>query len=62
MTIDDKIQDEKLVYDINRETEKISALMSGKIGKYKYLAGDEILPSDQSVMTEQAKFIYSPFR
>ena len=34
MTIDDKIRDEKLQYDINREATKISALSSGKIDKY----------------------------
>ena len=31
MTVDDKIRDEKLQYDINREATKISALSSGKI-------------------------------
>ena len=31
MAIDDKIRDEKLQYDINREAAKISALSSGKI-------------------------------
>ena len=31
MTIDDKIGDEKLQYDINREAAKISALSSGKL-------------------------------
>ena len=30
MTIDDKIRNEKLQYDINREAAKISALSSGK--------------------------------
>ena len=35
-------------YDINREAAKISALPSGKIDKYEYLTGEEILPSDQS--------------
>ena len=34
MTIDDKIRDEKLQYDINREAAKISALSSGKIDTY----------------------------
>ena len=33
MTIDDKIRDEKLWYDINRETAKISVLLFGKIDK-----------------------------
>ena len=46
MTIDDKIIDEKLQYNINREGAKISALSSGKIDKYEYLTGEEILPSD----------------
>ena len=31
MTIEVKIKDEKLQYDINREAAKISALSSGKI-------------------------------
>ena len=37
MTIDDNIRHEKLQYNINREAAKISALLSGKIDKYKYL-------------------------
>ena len=36
MTIDDQIRDEKLQYDINRETTKISALPSNKFNKYEY--------------------------
>ena len=59
MTIDYKIKDEKLQYDINREAEKISALSSGRIDKYDYLIGKEILLSDQIRIIEQAKFIYS---
>ena len=61
MTIDDKIRDEKLHYDIKREAAKISAISSRKIDKYEYLTGEEILPSDQSRIIEQAKFTYSPF-
>ena len=41
MTIDNKIRDEKLQYDINREAAKISALSSNKIKKYEYLTGEE---------------------
>ena len=59
MTIDDQIRDEKLQYDINREAAKISALSSNKIGKYEYLTGEEILPSNQKQIIEQAKFTYS---
>ena len=46
MTIDAKIRDEKLQYDINREAAKISALSYGGIDKYEYLTGEGILPSD----------------
>ena len=62
MTIEDQIKDEKLQYDINREAAKISALSSGKIDKYEYLTGEEILPSNQQQIIQQAKFTYSPFR
>ena len=60
MIIDHKIKDEKLQYNINREAPKISALSSGKIDKYEYVTGEEILPSDQSRIIEEAKFAYSP--
>ena len=60
MTIDDQIRDEKLQYDINREAAKISVLSSGKIVKYEYLTGEEILPSNQKQTIEKAKFTYSP--
>ena len=53
MTIDNQ-------YDINREAAKISALSSGKIDKYEYLTGEEILPSNQKQIIEQGKFTYSP--
>ena len=63
ITIENKIKDEKLQYDINREeAAKISALSSGKIGKYEYLTGEEILPSNQQKIIEQATFTYSPLR
>ena len=60
MTVDDKIRDEKSQYDINREAAKISASSSGKIDKYEFLTGEEMLPSNQSRIIEQAKFTYSP--
>ena len=60
MTIDDKIRDEKLQYDINSEAAKVSALSSGQIGKYEYLTGEEILPLYQRRVKEQAKSTYSP--
>ena len=60
MTINDQIKDEKLQYDINREASKISALSSGKLHKYEYLTGEDILPSNQQQIIEQTKFTYSP--
>ena len=59
MTINDQIKDEKLQYDINRKAAEISALSSGKIDKYEYLTGKEILPSNQEQIIEQAKFTHS---
>ena len=50
MIIDDKIQDEKLQYEIYREAGKISALSSGKSDKCEYLIGEEMFPSDQSTI------------
>ena len=60
MTINDQITDEKLWYDINIEVAEISALSSGKIHKYEYLTGQDILQSNQPQIIEQAKFTYSP--
>ena len=59
MTVADKIKDEKMQYDINIEAAKISALSSGKIDKYEYLPGEEVLLSDQNRIIEQANFTYS---
>ena len=60
MTINDMIRDEKLQYDINRGVAKISGLSSGKLHKYEYLTREEILPSNQQQIIEEAKFTYSP--
>ena len=60
MTINDKIKDEKLQYDIKQEAAKISTLSSGKIDKYEYLTREEILSSDQGRIIAQDKFTYSP--
>ena len=63
MTINDQIRDEKLQYDVNMMLiAKILALSSRKICKYEYLTGENILPSNQQQVIEQAKFTYSPLR
>ena len=60
MTIDDQIKDEKLQYNINRKVAEISALLSGKINKHEYPAGEEMLPFNQKQTIEHAKFTYYP--
>ena len=60
MTFDDKIRDEKLQYDINREATNISVLSSGITDKYERLTEEEMLASNQRQIIEQAKFTYSP--
>ena len=62
MTIDHKIRDVKLQYDINVKAAKISMLSSGNTDKCEHLTGKEILPSDQRRMIKQAKLTYSPLR
>ena len=60
MTLEGQIRDEKLQYNINRGAAKISSLSSGNANKYEYLTGEEILPSNQQQIIEQAKLTYSP--
>ena len=55
MTIEDQIRDQNLQYDINRKAAKISAVSSDKFEKYEYLTGEEILPSNQQQVIEQAE-------
>ena len=45
---------------LTENQEKYQQLSSGRIDKYEYLMSEEILPSDQGRITEQAKFTYSP--
>ena len=42
-----KTKDEKLQYNINKETAKISALSSAKNDQFEYLSVEEILPLDK---------------
>ena len=49
MTINDQIRDEKLKY-----------VNYSKFHKYEYLTGEDILPSNQQQIKEQAKCTYSP--
>ena len=58
MKIDEKVRDEKLQLNINREAVIISAL-SDKIDKYEYLTGERTLPSESSQIIQKANFTYS---
>ena len=58
MKLDDKIRDEKLQYDINRKVRTYASLL-GKIDKYKYLIGEEILSTQKYRRTKDAKCSYS---
>ena len=42
--INNKIEQNKAQYDLDRQTAKISALSSGNVIKYKFLAGKDVLP------------------
>ena len=59
MATDDKIRDENLQYDINREAAKRSALSSGKIDKCEYLTGEEniSMPSNLRQIIKQANLL-----
>ena len=57
MTTDDKIRDEKLRCDFNREAAKISALPYRKI---EYLTEEKIIPRDQRRIIKQASFANCP--
>ena len=59
MTIDDKLRDEKLQYDIYKEAAKVSVLSSAKNDKYDHLKDEEILPSNQRQIIKQTKFTCS---
>ena len=42
--INEKTQQNKAQYDLDRQTAKISALSSGQVSKYEFLTGKAILP------------------
>ena len=58
MTIDNKVRDEKLKCDINREAAELLTLSFGKIDKYEYLIRKEIISPDQRRVIEVTKFAY----
>ena len=57
-TLDEKIKANKAQYELDREAAKISALYSGKLGKYEYLTGEDL--GYKPYVVQKAKFEYSP--
>ena len=60
-TIDSKIEQNKALWDLERQTAKISALSSGNVGKYKFLTGKDIF-SEKDLLEKAAtmkRFEYS---
>ena len=54
-------KDEKLQFDITRAAAKIFALSSGKIDKYEFLTGEEILSLEQHMIIEKATLTHLLF-
>ena len=44
ITINNKIEQNKAQYNLERQTAKISALSSGNVSKYEFLTGKDVLP------------------
>ena len=60
--INNKIEQNKAQYTLDRQAAKISSLSSGNISKYKFLTGKDVLP--EKYLLEKAaalkRFEYSP--
>ena len=61
-TIDNTIKQNKVQNDLYRQTAMISALSSGKVGKYKFLTSKDVLPEKDFLEKAVAikKFEYLP--
>ena len=47
--INDKIEQNKAQYDLDRQTSEISVLSSENVSKYQFLAGKDVLPEKDSL-------------
>ena len=56
-TIDYKIEQNKVQYDLDKQTAKISALSSRNVSKYEFLTGKDVLPEKAATIKT---FEYSP--
>ena len=60
--IDNKIKLNKAQYDLDKQTAKISALLSRNVSKYEFLTGKDVLPEKdmQQKAATMNRFEYSP--
>ena len=60
-TIDNKINQNKAQYNLDRETAKIYSLSSGNVSKYEFLTGEDVLPEKKPARKAAAlkRFEYS---
>ena len=60
--INNKIEQNKAKYNLDRQTAKISALSSGNNRKYEFLTGKDILPEEDLLEKTAAlkRFVYLP--
>ena len=61
-TIDSKIEQNEAQYDLDRQTTKISVLLSGNVDKYKFLTRKDVLLEKDLLVKAAAikRFEYSP--
>ena len=61
-TINNKIEQNKTLYDLEKQAAKISALSSGNVSKYEFLTGKDVLPRKDLLERAAAlkRFEYSP--
>ena len=60
--INNKIQQNKAQYDLNKRTAKVSALLSRNVSKYEFLTGKDVLP-EKDLLQQAAtinRFEHSP--
>ena len=53
-TINDKIEQNKSQYSLDKQTAKISALLSGNVTKYEFLTSEDVLP-EKGLLGKAAK-------
>ena len=61
-TVDNKIEQIKAPYDLDRQTAKISTLSSGNVNRYEFSTSKDVLPEKdlQEKAAKIKRFEYSP--